>query len=508
MTKTIQKALWAVIALVFLFILNGICGGAAFGAPANAASPVLEDLQRDENFNIDDYPEKLDDYSLQVIQIAESSDGELFIYVYQPAARAKLLPATSVNMSLNESADGMQLYKLTLLDNAGVFQKYRVKGVKVSSDEVRYYNITSIYRKFNNVADGIAGNDGSVDEIAYEVAQVWTVITDDYGNVNYSMTTPKVVTITDEYASFIRYTSGYWYLWGDATDAHYVAFTANYEIERLYEAELEFVQNYTYHHYASGSGRHTYSIDKRENKHVKLSDVDKGHVKITGLGGTRHSWERIQRVDDFLKAETLSTESKNKIKDKDWILRFTETSYTKNVDVLNSFNYDEYYYEITNVAILRLYFETDGQVYNVGVVSNKITEQNPYKDINYNNGRVDIFGLIITLTPIIVALLGVFAAIFPSFRNGLVAVLKAIGKGLLWLLKGLWWVICLSFRGIAALLRKRKKASPSKSSTAKASPSKSSKAKTSKSLKSKSRTSSRRSSARTGRKSYAGSKSK
>lgn len=38
---------------------------------------VLEDLQKDENFNAEDYPIVADDYSLQVITIAESENKEL-----------------------------------------------------------------------------------------------------------------------------------------------------------------------------------------------------------------------------------------------------------------------------------------------------------------------------------------------------------------------------------------------------------------------------------------------
>lgn len=42
---------------------------------------VLDDLKKDENFDINDYPTNFSDYSLNVIQIAEGSSGELFVYV-------------------------------------------------------------------------------------------------------------------------------------------------------------------------------------------------------------------------------------------------------------------------------------------------------------------------------------------------------------------------------------------------------------------------------------------
>ena len=37
-------------------------------------SAVLDDLKKDTSFNTENYPTKADDYSLQIIQLAESSD--------------------------------------------------------------------------------------------------------------------------------------------------------------------------------------------------------------------------------------------------------------------------------------------------------------------------------------------------------------------------------------------------------------------------------------------------
>ena len=396
MGRTFNKVI-AVIVLIAATLIALISGvGVSYAATDNYTN-VLDDLRQDSNFNIADYPAVNNDYSLQVIQIAESTDGELFAYVYQPAAKAKMLVATSVNMSLAETADGAKLYSLTLLSNAGVFQKYRVNGVKVSSEAKRFYNVISVYRAFNNVVDGT--NSNNVDEIVFEVAQLWAVETDERGAVTYSNRKTDVATILEEYASFIRYRSGYWAIWADGTDGHYVAFTADYDIERLYEAEIYFEQRLVCHHYAGMSGRNTYNYGNYEPKTVTLSDIDKGHVKITGIGGTKHSWERIQRVDDFIKSESsLPAESKDKIKDKQWVLRFNETQYSKTVQDMSG-TYDETYYEISTVAILRLYFETNGTVYNLGVVSNKVSEHNPYKG---NSGAESLLDKLLKLLKFIV----------------------------------------------------------------------------------------------------------
>lgn len=86
-------------------------------ADNNEYSKVLDDLKKDEGFNIEDYPLVEDNHSLQVIQIAESNDKELFIYVYQPSAK---YIATSIDFSTTYDEDDnfydFNNYKLKLLN--------------------------------------------------------------------------------------------------------------------------------------------------------------------------------------------------------------------------------------------------------------------------------------------------------------------------------------------------------------------------------------------------------
>ena len=107
-----------------LFILAVLCFAIYFGglippvtyADNAAYTGVLEDLCKDENFTTTLYPTKSNDYSLQVIQIAESTGKELFVYVYQPSGQAKNLCASSINISLKPRNDisNIRNYKLTL----------------------------------------------------------------------------------------------------------------------------------------------------------------------------------------------------------------------------------------------------------------------------------------------------------------------------------------------------------------------------------------------------------
>ena len=77
----------------------------AHAQEGKAYSNVLDDLKKDSSFNPSNYPTKSNDYSLQIIQLAESIDKELFIYVYQPSGKSKNLKASSINISttINDS---------------------------------------------------------------------------------------------------------------------------------------------------------------------------------------------------------------------------------------------------------------------------------------------------------------------------------------------------------------------------------------------------------------------
>ena len=142
----------------------------------------MEDLSRGENFNLDDYPaitDVTDDsvYSLQVIQVAESSDNELFLYVYQPGNAVRDLEATSVNMSITaDDTVNYHDYELKLLSTDTVFDKYLVIGVTVPKSVVRFYNIAAIRRLYNSEIDSPTGNDNTIVEVACEVGKKWTAI--------------------------------------------------------------------------------------------------------------------------------------------------------------------------------------------------------------------------------------------------------------------------------------------------------------------------------------------
>ena len=111
-------------------------------ASTTAYTTVIEDLAKDSSFDVNKYPAKASDMSVQLIQVAEGEGGELFVYVYQPADAVKDLKATHINMSTHHYEDTTQdfkLYSLTWVNSYSTLDKYVVNDFKVSDDLYRYY---------------------------------------------------------------------------------------------------------------------------------------------------------------------------------------------------------------------------------------------------------------------------------------------------------------------------------------------------------------------------------
>ena len=241
--KTITTVLLTVLVIFLLCIGRGVQIMPA-SASADENSDVITDLWQDSEFDESEYPNDPKDNSLYLIQVAEGTEGGLFVYVYQPSAATRRLTATSINMSLSEEATGTKLYNLELISRSGVFAKYVVKNFKVSSAAVRYYNVTSIYREWDKYLDKNTSNDNTVNEVAYKVGQLWTARTVD-GETKYSMLTTETIEITTKYVGYVQYADGAnlgWAVTSEATMAHFVAFSTDKPIDKLMEADVYFVE--------------------------------------------------------------------------------------------------------------------------------------------------------------------------------------------------------------------------------------------------------------------------
>jgi len=391
----------AVIILFFSILAGG--GTQLASAAASSYSNVLTDLTKDENFNAADYPENVKDYSLNVIQIAESVDGELFIYVYQPSGQRVDLKASSINIARSENATAeFKNYKLSLLNSNGVFYKYKVEDFELEKTDIRYYNISNILRPFDKVIDEPPADGQTVSEVPNAVGQLWTTYE---GSDNVKYEASSVITVTEKYVGYVNYDDGTdlgWAMTDCATSAHFVAFSTDKPIDKLISADVSFCEREVTYQYCCNvlHANHTYQGkfnykygDKVQHEPDPVTITYKDKASNEGGDGVRptnkYTWDRIRSTAEFLSDENnsnykLTTEGAAGIDGTQWVLNFYETPIECKVDnvwtgLINGWaalftgDADCRYTEVSDVMILRLKFEYDGDVYNLGVVDNKQT---------------------------------------------------------------------------------------------------------------------------------------
>lgn len=445
--------------LLFVVLWGGQTTALSAYAESTLYSDVLDDLRKDENFSPSTYPTVANDYSLQVIQVAESTGKELFVYVYQPSGQAKDLRASSINISLKprvEIAD-VRNYKLTLLNSSGVFYKYRVDGLTVSTETTRYYTITTIYRPFDETIDEDAEHGNVVTEVDYKVAKEYCFSTIN-GEPYSRVLDIETIEITDKFVGFVRYKDGF-KLYVGACDSHFVAFNTDLPIDRLFEADVYYTtQDYSYS-FAVGAGENETFGEKHDN-YAYLDDEQDG---ITynggGLFAGTYTWDRIETVEQFIEenetfqnvysgaifdvnvANTITDEGIAALKGKKWVLRFAETSYSLGGGMGSTYSFSTI---VGDVTILRLKFETDGVVYNLGTIDNKQTgSDKPINEEHIEVGLSDTGKWILAIIALVILLI-------------------VLGPILPYIIKAIVWIVMLPFKAIASLVNAIKKSAKKK----------------------------------------------
>ena len=444
---------------IFLAFVLGICAVITTAAQTPLVaraesitySGVMDDLKKDTSFNPGNYPSKADDYSLQIIQLAESVNKELFVYVYQPSGKAKNFKASSINISttINDSISYLN-YKLELLNSSGVFYKYKVSGLTVKDESVRYYAISSIYRPFDESIDKQASGGNTITEVNYAVNKQYC-----FGEINgkpyVNCIDIETIVVTDKFVGFVRYPDGF-KLYVGACDSHFVAFNTNKPMDKLLEADVYYTTQEYSSSWAAFVGENETFGDKAD-KYAYLKYTDKVEHTGGGLFAGTYKWDRIQTVDDFIKNEDreqifsgavidvkisskLTDAALNELKGKKWVLRFTETDYTL---WSGQGTYGTFSTIVGDVTILRLKFETDGITYNLGVIDNK---QSGSKDPS-NETDIDISlnkrGKMILYLLMLILLIILLAPILP------------------YVLQAIVWIISLPFKGISAAVKSAKR---------------------------------------------------
>ncbi len=404
-------------------------------------SEVLDDLQKDSNFNKDNYPIKSQDYSLNIIQIAESADNELFVYVYQPSGQNKKLTASTINISttINDEIK-FRNYKLKLLNSNGVFFKYMVSDFVVSTVPTRYYAVSSIYRPFDGTIDNQADHDNTITEVNYDVSKQYcfSVIN---GNPYCQVVDIETITITDKFVGFVRYFDGYHLFGSGSCDSHFVAFNTDRRIDKLLEADVYYTtQKWIAESIAIAPYIDpTYTYYEKKECYADLVYTQKVEHTGSGWGAGTYKWDRIETVEQFIEENTnyrnvysgaifnvnvgssITEEGKKALEGKKWVLRFAETSYG---DVsLSETSRTRNGTMVGDVTILRLKFETDGIVYNLGTIDNK--QSGSDKPINVETIKASLSGLgssllgIILVIVLIIVLLPLLSKLFASIGKSI-----------------------------------------------------------------------------------------
>ena len=378
------------IAVLIVTLCVFLTGAQSFSAVAaeseneKTASEVFEDLSKDSSFNAENYPSNAKDFSLSVMQLAESADKELFVYVYQPSGDKVKASSINISTTINDDISFFN-YSLKLLNFKGTLFKYKVTNFEVKKDSVRYYAISSIYRPFDeSIGDKKSGNN-TINEVNYAVNKQYC-----FGEINgkpyVSCVDIETIVITDKFVGFVRYKDGFKFYVG-ACDSHFVAFNTDKPIDKLLEADVYYTSQPYSWLYAIGVGQNETFGEKKDN-YAYLKYTDKVEHTGDGFFAGTYKWDRIQTVDDFINAENredvyhgavldvkvsskLTGEALNELKGKKWVLRFVETAYSFSGGANGSTSTKSTL--IGNVTILRLKFETDGITYNLGVIDNKQT---------------------------------------------------------------------------------------------------------------------------------------
>ncbi len=476
-----NKCKLTVLAIILLLLIITVISG-WLKLPAYAETyvntDVLEDLKKDEKFDVKDYPARMGDYSISVIQIAEGERGSVYLYTYQPCLKTKDLTVTDINMSLSEEVTGTKLYSLTRINTNGVFGKYLIDGIRVGEGAERYYNISAVYRAYDKMIDSDAGDDNTTEKKSYSVGKLFKVTTEN-GGIKYEQSATYTVQIIDPYVDYLIYTTkeaspniseirfafDRWAM----IDSHYIAFSTDLKIDRLMSADVSYM-------YRSGEGQYNTFLGFNFGGDVTYGTPTAGAVtlnytdRVEKTGETKwgkkysYAWNRIQTVAEFISSEdSLRNETVNRISGNEWVLRFTETERTQtDTGILGYKNYSSKFTKVDLVTVLRLEFETDGVVYNLGAVSDVRSgddhagnvEPKPIK--TFGEWLEDLikkmpwWGWAIVAVVILAILLPVLSLVFPVIGQ----VIKLVFKGIVLLIKGLVWIICLPFKGIGWLINK------------------------------------------------------
>lgn len=470
--KTNMRILPALLCMLFcvVFMFVAVLGQAVHADESQSSkleySDALSDLEKDPDFDKSEYPET-ESKAIDVLQIAEATGGRLFVYVYISCMPAMPLTITDISISTSALKPKWVMYALEQVSVNGVFVKYLVKDFTVSNNPDRVYDISEMHR-LPVRGDLITIPGGTTDKIACRVAKRYTVKTGIDGSISYSGKQTEVVEITGMYAGFLRYNHNVFGM--DSCDAHFIAFSTDKQIDKLMQADITyFMQSYSYTSeytfdfwkVVTGRGdeqtRVTESYGDTEHVSDTISSGEEGTFKGGGWFSPKYTWDRIQTAEQFREQVNLTDGATKELADKEWVLRFKETSFEASVVTSSTGTYSYSSAsgtKISEIGILRLMFETDNRVYNLGVVSDIVSPDlipdNPSGEPQAPD-KSTLWDRIIKFIEdnwywFVAGIVGIVLLII--IMPFLPLILQAVITFISWLFKGLWWLISAPFKWI------------------------------------------------------------
>lgn len=467
-------------------------------ASSVSSSGVMDDLKKDSTFDITKYPvmtyehfsslnsdgnEKNDVKSISIIQIAESEEQNLYIYTYEPLAYVWDTTASIIRLATGKNSESYDEYKLSCISSDGAFKKYLVEDFKITSEFYRYYKITEIERPFNSDYDTKISDETITNSKAEAVGQTWCAYYKDNSLV-YEMTTLEVVIIKPTLTDFVYYSDGFRLgsLVGLKTEcrSHYIAFNVeNYKVDKIIDADIEFkTRKYqeTSIDYLIGNDVTTtiYPEGEQYKPNKKYLSNEKPIIyDAKGLTLRKYTWDRIMTAGAFVtnieeQDGVLEANIKETLLKSQFVFAFAETECSKLVQsqfndatgMLISTTTSISATEVLEVDIVRIKFEVDGKTYNLGVVSDKTTEDDIAGGGVGNAGLgIDIESIEDMLSELkesftkIVAII-LFAVLFFILYPFIKRFLKFLFKGFRHILEAVFTIITYP---IQALFKRRRK---------------------------------------------------
>lgn len=477
----IKYLLVLLVVLLFLFAPSIISVNAENDRTLNDV--VLEDLEKDDSFNKNDYPsmkmadvikinkdnDKDNDVPLmEIIHITETNNDTLCIYVYIPTDMNCDLNASLISMSVENSdyfePKNTKLYELELLSTYEVFSKYVVKDYEVNDEPYRYYNITSIYRDYveeldkDNIAFGTEKEDYKV---ALDVGQQWCFYW--YNDVlTNEMVYYKTIYLEAVVASHFECLDGLTLDDGIGVstnkDLWFYAFKCDeYVIKHIYNATLTY-KTRTYKNGNSSIYNDGPKLGEWSSIQYKILKDDQDVIyKGDGILAKEYKWKRILSAESFINDVQendidIKEEYLTKLQESQWVFTYLETDRKTS---RYQWSWETTATDVGQVGVLQIDFLDDtGRRYNLGVVSDLI---NPNNDsAGFGNGLdfsqiTDWFEKILLLIGVLILVLILYFC-FPIFK----VILDVVVTCIKFIFKGVIFIIGLPFYLIEEMFKNKK----------------------------------------------------